>query len=75
MGITKASGYFKPGDTIEILAPDGRLVAKGLSNFSSTQVRLIMGKKNSLHKAILQEDVHTSVVHADNMMIKEEENQ
>ncbi|MFZ2258586.1 MAG: glutamate 5-kinase [Clostridiaceae bacterium] len=75
VGITKASGYFKPGDTIEILAPDGSLVAKGLSNFSSTQVRLIMGKKNSLHKAILQEDVHTSVVHADNMMIKEEEKQ
>ena len=73
VGITQAMGYFKPGDTIEIKAPDGTLVAKGLSNFSSTQVRLIMGKKNSLHKEILKEDVHTSVVHADNMLILEEE--
>lgn len=73
VGITQVSGYFKPGDTVEIHAPDGSLVGKGLSNFSSTQIRLIMGKKNSLHKDILKEDVHTSVVHADNMLIKEEE--
>lgn len=72
VGITDALGYFKPGDTIEIKGPDGTLVAKGLSNFSSTQVRMIMGKKNSQHMDILKEEVHASVVHADNMMIMEE---
>lgn len=72
VGITAVNGFFKPGDTIEIKDRDGILIAKGLSNFSGTQVRLIMGRKNTHHKDILKEDVHTSVVHADNMMIMED---
>lgn len=73
VGITGVEGYIKPGDTVEIYDANGVLVAKGLSNFSSSQIFLIMGKQNALHKEILQEEVHTSVVHANNMILIQEE--
>lgn len=72
VGITEVKGYFKPGDTVEIRDQDGKLIAKGLSNFPASQVQLIKGRQNAQHKQILQQEVHSSVVHADNMIIMEE---
>lgn len=73
VGITGVEGYIKPGDTVEIYGPSGNIVARGLSNFSGSQIFLIMGKQNSLHAEILQEEVHSTVVHANNMILTEEE--
>lgn len=72
VGIIDVTGFFQPGDTVEIASADGRLIAKGLSNFPSSQVRLIMGKKTSEHSAILQQETHSSVVHANNMILMED---
>lgn len=73
VGITGVEGYIKPGDTVEIYSPTGNMVARGLSNFSGSQIFLIMGKQNALHAEILQEEVHSTVVHANNMILTEEE--
>lgn len=71
VGILDVRGYFKPGDTVEIRNASGQLIAKGLSNFPSSQVLLIRGKQNALHRSILQQEVHSSVVHANNMIVME----
>lgn len=72
VGIVEVSGLFKPGDTVEIRTQEGRLIAKGLSNLPSSQINLIKGKQNAQHRNILQQEVHSSVVHANNMIILEE---
>ncbi len=72
VGILETTGYFKPGDTVEIRSADGRLIAKGLSNFPTSQIQLIKGKQNAQHRGILQQEVHSSVVHANNMIVMEE---
>lgn len=72
VGILDVQGYFKPGDTVEIRTGDNKLIAKGLSNFPSSQIGLIKGKQNAQHRIILQQEVHSSVVHANNMILMED---
>lgn len=69
VGITGVEGFIKPGDTVEICDSDGNIIARGLSNFSGSQIYLIKGKQGSLHAKILQEEVHSTVVHANNMIL------
>src|SRR5438552_13230297 len=46
-GITRVEGSFKPGDAIAIVAPDGHIIGRGLSNFAAADVDKIKGKKTA----------------------------
>lgn len=70
VGVIAVIGDFHVGDTIEIYDADEQLIGRGISNFDSAEIRLIQGKANELHKEILGSLVHTSVIHANNLVLK-----
>lgn len=44
VGITAVSGDFEAGEPINIIGPDGAVIARGLVNFDSKDLRLVMGR-------------------------------
>lgn len=70
VGIVEVIGDFHIGDTIEIYDRNQHLIGRGISNFDSAEIRLIQGKPNDQHKEILGVMTHTSVIHANNLVLK-----
>lgn len=69
VGITEVIGDFHMGDTVEIYNSD-TLIGRGITNFDSAEIRLIQGHANEQHKIILGVQSHTSVIHANNLVLK-----
>ena len=68
-GIVKVLGEIKPGDVVSIIGPDGALVARGLSNYSTGDIDRIRGKKTADVRALLADAAYDEVVHRDNLVI------
>ncbi|MBC6449695.1 glutamate 5-kinase [Actinokineospora xionganensis] len=63
-GITSASGDFGPGDVVELADSAGKVVARGVVNFDSTELPALIGM--STHH--LPNDQRREVVHADDLV-------
>jgi glutamate 5-kinase len=68
-GIVSMEGAFSIGDAIYCLDSDGRKVAKGITNYSSEELKKIKGKKTSEIEGILGYRYSDEVIHRDNMVI------
>jgi glutamate 5-kinase len=68
-GITTVKGTFEPGEIIEILSPEGTAIARGLTNYHSTQVAQIQGKKSQEVRKMFAEAAYDEVVHRDNLVL------
>lgn len=68
-GVTRVSGSFHIGDCIEILDETGKLLGKGLSNYSKAEIEKIKGAKSSDIEQILGYKYGDEVVHRDNLVI------
>jgi glutamate 5-kinase len=68
-GILKVEGDFGPGDVVAIHATDGRVLARGLTNYSAADVDKIRGKKTSEVRSLLHEAAYDEVVHRDNLVV------
>ena len=70
-GIISVNGNFLSDSIINVISEDGKLIAKGISNYSSDQIDLIKGKKSNefLGKKYLKEEV----IHANNLVIIRED--
>lgn len=64
-GITGLSGQFTPGDVVEILDATGRVLARGLVQYSSSQLPRMLGRSTSDLKGDLGAGYDGVVVHAD----------
>ena len=69
-GIKDVSGSFSRGDVVAIQGINGRLIARGLSNYSATEIESIRGKKTSEVRSILEESAYDEVVHRDNLVLE-----
>jgi glutamate 5-kinase len=69
-GITKVEGDFDRGDVVAICAPDGKIIARGLSNYASIDVEKVRGKKTQEIRAMLQIEAYDEVVHRDNLIVE-----
>jgi glutamate 5-kinase len=69
-GIKNVTGNFSRGDVVAIQSIDGRLIARGLSNYSATEIESIRGKKTSEVRSILEESAYDEVVHRDNLVLE-----
>jgi glutamate 5-kinase len=67
-GIISVDGDFNRGDVVAITAQDGRIIARGLSNYTATDVLRIKGKKTKEVRAMLAESAYDEVVHRDNLV-------
>ena len=69
IGIVDVSGEFHKGDVISIRSIDGAEIAKGLSNYSAAELRLIKGLRSPKIADVLGHCPYEEVVHRDNMTV------
>jgi glutamate 5-kinase len=68
VGIVDASQEFKAGDAVAVLAPDDALVGKGITEFGSSEVRRIMGRKSDDLREQFP-DAPAEVIHRDRFVL------
>ncbi len=69
IGITGVTGAFAEGDIVNILAPDGKILARGQATFDSHEVKAIAGKSSGELKPLYPARKHLEVVHRDNLVL------
>jgi glutamate 5-kinase len=68
-GVTKVAGRFERGDTVSVLAPDGREIARGLAAYSAEDAARILGRKSSEIEALLGYRGREELVHRDDLVV------
>ena len=68
-GVTEVEGRFAFGDAVEILGPDGALVARGLVNYAADAVVRIAGRQTSEIADVLGAKDFDEIVHRDNLVV------
>jgi glutamate 5-kinase len=70
VGITGVVGEFERGDTVKVIAENGLEFARGISNYGSSDVDAIRGKKSSeLGETLRSHYTEDVVIHRDNLVI------
>ncbi len=69
IGVTQVSGEFGRGDVITCHDENGRAVARGITNYSSSDARRIMRKPSSEIMSILGFVEESELIHRDNMVL------
>ena len=69
IGVTHVSGEFKMGAPIEVKSQDGLTVARGLVNYSSGDIRTIMGLNSHKIKDVLGSHPFADVIHRNNLAV------
>ncbi|MBB3411798.1 glutamate 5-kinase [Rhizobium sp. BK316] len=68
-GVRSISGNFSRGDTVAIIAPSGREIARGLVSYDAEEARQIAGRKSADIEAILGYPGRAAMVHRDDMVM------
>lgn len=71
-GVTKVSGEFARGDVVRVTDIKGKLVARGISSYSSKDMAKIIGKHSKDILGILGYDYGSEVLHRDDMVVIQE---
>jgi len=69
IGVVEVVGEFGRGDVITCLSQDGRAIARGMSNYSSSEARRIMGKPSGEIESVLGFVEEPELIHRDNMVL------
>jgi glutamate 5-kinase len=69
VGVTGCEGTFEVGDPVEIRDASGAAVAKGLVNYSSADLRRIMGKRADEIGKVLGYRPSDEIIHRDNLVV------
>jgi glutamate 5-kinase len=68
-GITGVEGRFERGRCVRICGPDGGEIARGLADYSSSEIQLIAGHKSAEIEQLLGYRYGDDVVHRDNLVL------
>ncbi len=66
-GVSQVDGLFARGDVVDILSHDGRVIARGLSEYDSADAAKIAGKRSEDIPALLGTMPRSVLVHRDHM--------
>lgn len=69
IGVLSVIGEFKKGELIFIKALDGKVIARGITNFSSEETRKIAGSQSSEISRHLGQAVNKEVIHRNNLVL------
>ncbi|HSI59636.1 MAG TPA: glutamate 5-kinase [Ideonella sp.] len=69
IGVVEVEGEFHRGDVIAVRAGSGAEIARGLSNYSSAEARLIARKASSQIEGLLGYANEPELIHRDNMVL------
>ena len=70
IGVTDVHGNFRAGQVVSIAELGGQTIARGRVNYSSAQIRRIMGLNSRQIAEILGRACQGEVIHADNLAVK-----
>ena len=68
-GITQVEGDFQPQDAVLLCTPQGEEVARGIVNYSSTELKAIQGYRSDAIAEILGYEGAETVIHRDNLVL------
>lgn len=68
-GVTDIWGTFETGDAVCCISPTGREIARGLTNYSASEMMQIKGHRSSGIEEILKYKGADEVIHRDNLVI------
>ena len=68
-GIVEAAGEFDAGDAVDVVGPDHRVVARGLTTYSTQDVRQIRGQTSEALAAEFGIAYTREVIHRDSLVI------
>lgn len=69
IGVVKVNGHFGKGDVVAICDGEGEEFARGLSNYSSDDIRRIRGLKTGEIPGVLGHCPYQEVIHRDNLLV------
>ena len=69
IGMTAVEGDFSRGDVIAVRSPTGLEVARGLSNYSSSEARLLCRKSSAEFERLLGHVGESEMIHRDNLVL------
>jgi glutamate 5-kinase len=69
VGIVKVNGKFNKGDTLQVFSLDSKLIAKGISNFSSEDIEKIKGKNKKQILSEFNSSMCYEVIHRDCLVV------
>ena len=71
-GIVAVEGEFVRGDLVEIAAPDGAALARGLCQYSAAEVRRVLGRHTRDIESMLGFSYGDSIVRRDDLVLFDE---
>ncbi|MFN2556215.1 MAG: glutamate 5-kinase [Nitriliruptorales bacterium] len=69
VGVTGVEGTFSPGDAVEVVGPDGSIVARGLINYDPSDLERIAGRSTATAVHSFGPGYAREVVHRDDLVI------
>lgn len=69
VGVVTVQDEFGPGEVVALVNDEGREFARGLTNYSSAEARLIAGKPTSKVAEILPGGRYEEIIHRDNLVV------
>ncbi len=69
VGLVQVEGEFQRGDTVRVVDPSGKEIARGLTNYASIDLGKILGKQSDRIENILGFAYGEEVVHRNNMVL------
>jgi len=69
VGVVKVNGKFNKGDTLKVFSMDNKLIAKGISNFSSDDILKIKGKNQKKILSEFNDAMCIEVIHRDCLVV------
>ncbi|MGE6699674.1 glutamate 5-kinase [Hyphomonas sp. NPDC076900] len=68
VGVRGVSGQFERGAAVAVRAPDGRLLAKGVTAYGAEDIRRIAGRRTEEAEALLGYKGRPAIIHRDDMV-------
>jgi glutamate 5-kinase len=68
-GVTGVTGTFVAGDPVDLVGPDGVVVARGIVNYGSAEIPKVIGRKTRELAAELGAEYERELVHRDDLML------
>lgn len=69
-GVREVYGQFMRGDTVAVVGPDGKEVARGLIAYDAADAIKIAGRKTSEIAEILGYDARSAMIHRDDLVVR-----
>ncbi|OYW86271.1 MAG: glutamate 5-kinase, partial [Hyphomonas sp. 32-62-5] len=68
VGVRGVTGQFERGAAVAVRAPDGRLLAKGVTAYGAEDIRRIAGRRTEEAEALLGYKGRPAIIHRDDMV-------